>query len=174
MEQTTSNALRVLTALGCPEIPVHRGAVKPFCRSAVHAPEYHGETGLDGSDRLPEAQALAIERPNAVLAMRDAIMSDPEKGTFLVATGALTNVALLFATFPETVSRVKGLSIMGGGIGQGFTEVTGLREGGGNWTEWAEFNIYVREQPFAQPMLEERLTIVTSATPKLHSQFSRM
>lgn len=90
----------------------------------------------------------AVSKPNAVLAMRQALMGQAEGTAWVVATGALTNVALLFATFPELVEHVRGLSIMGGAIGGGFTEapmgrVEGEGERFGNWTRWAEFNIYV-------------------------------
>ena len=72
-----------------------------------------------------------------------------ERGTaWIVATGALTNVALAFATFPELAGHLRGLSIMGGAVGGGFADV--MRESNkdgsercGNVTKWAEFNIYV-------------------------------
>lgn len=77
--------------------------------------------------------------------MREALLSQPSRKTWLVATGTLTNVALLFATFPELAEHVKGLSIMGGAIGGGFTSVstTADNKGFGNTTFYAEFNIYV-------------------------------
>ena len=110
---------------------------------------YLGESGLDGTTLLPEPTSNAINRPNAVLAMRHALVEQPKGTAWLVATGTLTNVALLFATFPELVEHVKGLSIMGGAVGGGFTSapmghVKGEGERFGNWTRWAEFNIYVR------------------------------
>ena len=76
-------------------------------------------------------------------------MDQPAGTAWVVATGALTNVALLFATFPELVGHIKGLSIMGGAIGTSFTDapmgyVKGDGERFGNHTRWAEFNIYVR------------------------------
>lgn len=43
LRRTTANALSVLTAIGRSDIPVYPGAVKPFCRDAVHAPDIHGE-----------------------------------------------------------------------------------------------------------------------------------
>ena len=80
--------------------------------------------------------------------MRHAIVNQPAETAWIVATGALTNVALLFATFPELVQHIKGLSIMGGAVGGDFTEapmgpVKGEGERPGNHTRWAEFNIYV-------------------------------
>lgn len=89
-----------------------------------------------------------VENGNAILAMRDALLSQPAGKAWLVATGALTNIALLFATFPELVGHIAGLSIMGGAIGDGFNDaplgrVRGEKERVGNFTPWAEFNIYV-------------------------------
>lgn len=89
-----------------------------------------------------------VENGNAIVAMRDALISQPAGQAWLVATGALTNVALLFAIFPEVAEHIAGLSIMGGAIGDGFNDaplgrVRGERERVGNFTPWAEFNIYV-------------------------------
>ena len=80
--------------------------------------------------------------------MYEALSGQPEGNAWLVATGALTNVALLFTTYPALASHVKGLSIMGGAIGNGFSKAPmGHKKGDGerfgNTTKWAEFNIYV-------------------------------
>lgn len=77
--------------------------------------------------------------------MRDALLAQPPRTAWLVATGALTNVALVLGAFPELASHVRGLSVMGGAVGGGFTGATMARDGRvGNVTRWAEFNIYVR------------------------------
>ena len=95
-----------------------------------------------------------MTEPKAIHAMYDALMRYPGSA-WLVATGALTNVALLFATYPELVTHIQGLSIMGGAIGSGFTDAPmghvrgeGLRFG--NHTSYAEFNIYVSTQRLVQ------------------------
>ena len=81
--------------------------------------------------------------------MRDALTAQPPNTAWLVATGTLTNVALLFAVFPELAAHIKGLSIMGGAVGGKFTDAPmGSVEGEvgerfGNRTRFAEFNIYV-------------------------------
>ncbi len=122
---------------------------------------YAGETGLDGTTLLPPPPPLPsasfganVEPPaetNAIRAMRSALLAQDPGTPWLVATGALTNVALLFATFPEVVGHIAGLSVMGGAVGGGFTDA-GLghvrgEQGGrvGNVTRWAEFNVYVCE-----------------------------
>ena len=83
--------------------------------------------------------------------MRDALLAQELGTAWVVATGTLTNVALLFAVFPELVAHIGGLSIMGGAIGGGFTDAPMGKVDGdgvwrgrvGNWSEWAEFNVYV-------------------------------
>lgn len=75
-------------------------------------------------------------------------MDQTYQTAWIVATGALTNVAMLIAAFPEIVGHIAGLSIMGGAIGGGFSNapmghVKGEGERFGNYTPWAEFNIYV-------------------------------
>lgn len=80
--------------------------------------------------------------------MRNALLSQPKDTAWVVATGTLTNVGLLFATFPEVAEHIKGLSIMGGSVGGGFSGVPISKKSGqearvGNTTPWAEFNVYV-------------------------------
>ena len=87
--------------------------------------------------------------------MHAALLAQREGRAWLVATGALTNVALLFTTYPELASHIKGLSIMGGAIGDSYSEapmghVKGEGERFGNTTRWAEFNIYVRTCSYNQ------------------------
>lgn len=107
-----------------------------------------GESGIEGTHLLPKPSRAPILDKNPILAMRDALLAQPRGTPWVVATGTLTNVALLFATFPEVVDHIQGLSIMGGAIGEGFTDAPMSRLPGeksriGNITPWAEFNIYV-------------------------------
>jgi uridine nucleosidase len=106
-----------------------------------------GSTGIDGTDLLPGPEKCHVSDIPAVEAMRSSIESRVQGTVWIVATGALTNVALLFATYPHLVQIIAGLSIMGGAIGNGFTKapmgaVTGEGERIGNITPFAEFNIY--------------------------------
>lgn len=108
-----------------------------------------GSTGLDGSELLPEAAMPSPRGVSAIVAMHAELMLQPKGKAWLVATGPLTNIALLFAIFPELVYHIKGLSIMGGAIGGGFSNacmgyVKGEGERIGNYSAWAEFNIHVR------------------------------
>ncbi|KAI9785288.1 MAG: Uridine nucleosidase 1 [Candelina submexicana] len=170
LAQTTANAGSVLTAIGRADVPVYPGASKPFCRDAVYAPGIHGASGLDGTTLLPPPTNPPRADINAIVAARTALLSQPNSTAWLIATGTLTNVALLFATFPEVAQHIKGLSIMGGAIGGGFTDapmgkVKGEGERIGNWTRWAEFNIYcdpeAAQSIFSNPVLAAKTTLIT-------------
>ncbi|KAL9111422.1 MAG: hypothetical protein Q9227_004099 [Pyrenula ochraceoflavens] len=174
VDHCTQNALSLLEAIGRPEVPVYRGAKKPFCRSARHAPTIHGKSGLDGTQLLPEPKRRPLDHCNTILDMRDAIMQCPENTAWIVATGALTNVALLISTFPEVVPHLLGLSIMGGAIGNKFTSVTPgpafrdesgqTRERIGNETPYAEFNIWCDPEAahslFSNTVLSSKITLI--------------
>jgi len=185
LPHTTHNALSLLTALGTPHISVFPGASESLHRPAVHAPAIHGESGLDGTSLLPVPASKYVDEP-AVAAMAKALLSTPAGTAWLVATGALTNIALLFQSHPEVASHIKGLSIMGGAIGSGFTSAPMGRVSGeeaariGNWSAWAEFNILVdpeaASQLFSNPTLAAKTTLIpldvthlVLATPEVQS-----
>lgn len=115
--------MSVLKAIGREDVLVFPGAAKPFCREAVHADSIHGETGLDGTTLLPPVPDLPSLGSNfAVEAMYKALASTQPGTAWLVTTGALTNAALLFNIYPELADHIAGLSIMGGVVGNFFTD----------------------------------------------------
>ena len=131
LEHTTSNALSLLDAFKiASNVDVYPGAQKPLDRPLHNAPDIHGESGLDGTDLLPKPPTKQA-RPagSAVKAMAEAIKKYPREIS-IVATGTLTNVALLIQQYPDLLPQIKFLSIMGGGIEE-F-----------NWDNYAEFNIW--------------------------------
>jgi len=121
LEKTTANAIRVLELAGRAEIPVAAGAGRPLVREPRVAAEVHGETGLDGPDLPPPEAEPSPQHAVDFLAERI-------EGATLVATGPLTNVALLLARHPEAVPE--RIVLMGGAIAEG------------NITPAAEFNIW--------------------------------
>ncbi|KAF1816404.1 nucleoside hydrolase [Eremomyces bilateralis CBS 781.70] len=235
---TTENTIAVLEAIGKQDIPVCVGAAKPFCRDAVHAGTIHGESGLEGSELLPKPVTKPWTTTETIQTMYKRLKATPKGTAYVVATGTLTNVALLFSVYPDIVDHIKGLSIMGGAIGGLFTNapmgrikedrvlftrdvhevfdgrlpdeegmsledvVLDFRQKGllhdgdsvsderirllleqarrrfGNWTEYAEFNIYCDPESaasiFTNPKLAAKTDLITLdlshqvlATPKI-------
>ena len=127
---------------------VYPGAEKPLQRAAVHASDIHGESGIDGTDLLREPPTVKKKLPRALDAMADALMKQPAGSSYLVATGALTNVATLIEEHPQVAEHLRGLSIMGGAFGVAPPEANKGDDNAkeariGNITPWAEFNIFV-------------------------------
>ena len=101
-------------------------------RPHISATNIHGESGLDGTTLLPELTTEdKVSGKKAVLAMAEGILAQEKGELMLVATGSMTNMALLVSLFPEVVEWVKGVVIMGGAVKVG------------NVTPVAEFNIWV-------------------------------
>jgi inosine-uridine nucleoside N-ribohydrolase len=125
LEKTTRNALKVLELAGRADIPVAAGADVPLRRRLQTAAHVHGESGLDGPE-LPEPES----RPVAAHAV-DVLAQMIEPGVVLVATGPLTNVALLLERHPDVAGRIDAMVWMGGAVSQG------------NVTPAAEFNAFV-------------------------------
>lgn len=144
-------------------IPVVVGRHEPLAKPAIVAESIHGESGLDGwnfskltptkrpvdakasefiyqtimnhmqsSGLLPESwdkSCLSVEQP---FTTPESVFGHPD-GVTIIATGPLTNVALLLLLYPEVKHLIKTITIMGGAIGAG------------NVSASAEFNIFVDE-----------------------------
>ncbi|OQO03337.1 hypothetical protein B0A48_11593 [Cryoendolithus antarcticus] len=169
LSHTTGNTLSILSAIGRADVPVYAGATKPVCREAAAAPDIHGETGLDGTTCLPAPSSSVKTDVTAIEATYRALIAQPADTAWLICTGALTNAALLFSVYPSLVTHLKGFSVMGGAIGGGFTDaplgtVKGQGERFGNWTPWAEFNIYIDPESaqalFRNSVLAAKTTLV--------------
>ena len=129
LEKTTANAIRVLELAGRGDVPVAVGSPRPLVHEPFVAAYVHGETGLDGPD-LPPPQAEPSDQ-HAV-----DFLAERLEGATLVATGPLTNVALLLARYPE--ARPERIVLMGGAIAEG------------NVTPAAEFNIWADPEAAAR------------------------
>lgn len=128
-DKTLNNALRMLTLLKRPDIPVAAGAQVPLVKPLETAPEVHGETGLDGAD-LPEPGFLPQSLP-AIELMARVLQESTEKVT-LVVTGPMTNAALFLRTCPDLArEKIDQIVFMGGAMGLG------------NWQPSVEFNTFV-------------------------------
>lgn len=100
--------------------------------------------------------------------MAKALLATPPHSAWLVATGALTNIAQLFIKYPAVAAHIKGLSIMGGAIGDKFSDApmgkVDDRLRIGNWSAWAEFNILVdpeaAQQLFQNEVLNKKTVLI--------------
>lgn len=151
-EKTLRNALRILTLLQRSDIPVAGGAVKPLMRELIIADNVHGESGLDGPE-LPEPN-FAPQQCNAVELIAKTLRESAEPVT-IVATGPLTNIALLLTSHAELQPKIARIVIMGGAAALG------------NWTPAAEFNIYVDPEA-AEIVFQSGLPIVMAGLDVTH------
>jgi inosine-uridine nucleoside N-ribohydrolase len=153
LEKTTRNALRILSLVGCTDVPVGAGASEPLERSLHTAEDIHGKSGLDGPEEIPEASFEHDER-GAVALISDTLRASSEPVT-LVPVGPLTNIALFLREHPDLKDRVARISLMGGSMGLG------------NTTPAAEFNIYVDPEA-AREVFESGLPITMSGLDVTH------
>jgi purine nucleosidase len=129
LEKVTRNALVTATIAGITNVPIAAGATQPLIRPQLLAPQYHGDSGLEGA-HLAEP-TVALDHRHAVDLIIELVMaSDPGEIT-LVPVGPLTNIALAMRREPEIVSRVAEVILMGGAYSTG------------NVTPTAEFNVIV-------------------------------
>lgn len=128
LAKVTLNYRKIATLLGLTNIPIAAGREKPLLTDLVIAPNYHGESGLDGP-KLPDPE-VELSELSAVELMAK-VLEESDEPVTIVATGPQTNVASLLLAHPELKSKIKAISIMGGGLEHG------------NWSMTSEFNIIV-------------------------------
>lgn len=88
---------------------------------------------------LPQPIEPAVVDVDVLEAMHKTLMATPPGTAWLVSTGTLTNIGMLFQKYEDLADHLKGLSIMGGAVGGGFTnapmgKVKLEGERFGNWT----------------------------------------
>ncbi len=128
VEHTTRNAGSILALIGRSDIPVHAGADHPLRGPVLHRAEaYHGLSGLGGAV-VPDP-AVPVASNDAAAAIVTLVKANP--GCWLVPTGPLTNLALVFRLAPDLATLLAGISWMGGSTTHG------------NVTPQAEFNAWV-------------------------------
>jgi purine nucleosidase/pyrimidine-specific ribonucleoside hydrolase len=120
LDKVTLNAQRVCSAAGI-SVPIARGCARPLVRPLHVAEDIHGESGLDG----PAFGEISV----GVVAEHAIDVMHANMPATLVATGALTNVALYLTRYGT--GAVREIVLMGGSTGRG------------NTTPYAEFNIHV-------------------------------
>lgn len=136
----------------------------------MHAPtDIHGESGLDGTTLLPKPSVPANTSIPAIDAAAASLKAEAPGTAWLVATGSFTNASALFFKYPELAGHIKGLSLMGGAVGGGFTPaVMGTVNGVpriGNWTQYAEFNVLADPEAAASIFNNKELARKTTLIP---------
>ncbi|KAK4165676.1 hypothetical protein QBC43DRAFT_259269 [Cladorrhinum sp. PSN259] len=170
LDKTTRNALSILTAFSqSDKVKIYPGASHALFRPPLPQPtDIHGESGLDGTSLLPAPLSAADTSIPAIDAAYNALSSTAPGTAYLIATGAFTNAAAILIKYPELASHLRGVSLMGGAVGGGFTnavlgKVDGL-ERAGNWTQWAEFNILADPEAaqsiFGNVKLKGKITLI--------------
>ena len=123
---TTRNALRLLDHLGVTDVPVYRGAARPYRGAYRYAYGFHGAAGL--GVRLPAPMSRPHLTPAAAAIISAA--DRPRGSLTLIALGPLTNVARAYDIAPRLPEWLGQLVVMGGAV-----------DVPGNMTPHAEFNI---------------------------------
>ena len=132
VDQVVRNTLDVLEVAGASYVPVARGMDVPLLETVISAAQIHGKNGLGGVELARSASEPLNEHAVEFLSRELTEVSDP---ITIIALGPLTNIATLIRAYPEVMSRIDEIVVMGGAIGPG------------NVTPTSEFNI--RQDPEA-------------------------
>jgi len=111
LARTTANAIRVLDLVGADAVPIAAGCVSPLTRELVLGTA-DGPSGLEGTPYLPPPSRTVDPRHGVdYLANELRAASEP---LVVVATGPLTNIAMLLLKYPELTRKIERIVSMGG------------------------------------------------------------
>lgn len=123
VDKTFANAIKLMDIAGASETPVYCGQSKPMLKTPKHDAGIHGESGIDGSPTLNNFRTREIpmewKTTKGVLAMANGIQTCTSEQVTIIATGALTNVALMLQLYPELEAKIARIIFMGGAMGIG-------------------------------------------------------
>ncbi|MEA5050266.1 MAG: nucleoside hydrolase [Oscillospiraceae bacterium] len=129
MRQAAVNTLTTIEASGTYAPPVYLGCNDPLINPYAGSTDTHGTDGMGDLGFAPKR--LKPAAGNAVLRMIEALDAHADGEIEIIALGPLTNLALAIRLAPESMKKVRRISIMG---------TSGL--GPGNVSAVAEFNIW--------------------------------
>ena len=135
IDQAVQNALVAIDVADTYQPRVYKGMGKPLFRDLFTADNVHGADGL--GNMFLKTPDIPVESEHAIDALIRLIEENPYE-IELVTLGPLTNIAMAALKAPETMNKLKSITLMAG---------TGL--GAGNTTETAEFNVYVDAEALA-------------------------
>ncbi|OYQ34524.1 hypothetical protein CHU95_10915 [Niveispirillum lacus] len=166
LDRTTANALAFLDHIGAGEIPVHAGARAPVGRDEPPAGDgAFAETGLGELVLAPSLRTAASS--DAIGWMAQTLRGSPPRTITFVATGPLTNLALLRHQAPDAYARIARIVAMGGS----FAPLPPNFVRRGNVTPFAEFNFWM-DAAAAQSVLNGGVPVLLAPADVTHQLIS--
>ena len=104
------NALKILSMIGKPDVPVYVGEETPLVRDYVDAMDTHGMDGL-GESGWPDAEGLTPNK-DAVSFLIETLKATTD--VTILALGPMTNLAKVISRAPECLTNLTALVSMGG------------------------------------------------------------
>lgn len=132
---TQRNARLVCELCGHGEVRVHAGAERPLRGAPVSAEYRHGPSGLEGIGGIEGLEAgepaTPLREGHAAEFIAESLRAAGDGAITLVATGPLTNLAMVARDAPDSLAKARRIVVMGG-----------ASRAGGNVTPAAEFNLH--------------------------------
>jgi len=121
VEHTTKNACKLVYTCGIEGVDIVKGAEAAICHQPGErvSEMIHGYDGLGtkNNQKFPNTNVEPLKK-NAYVHMCEKILASPEQ-VKVIATGNLTNIAILLKAFPEVKANISAIVFMGGAINFG-------------------------------------------------------
>ncbi|WP_181063630.1 nucleoside hydrolase [Nocardia nova] len=129
LDNTTANTLAVAEFCGL-DTPIYRGAAKPLAQEPQTIERLLGAGAMGTLGRCFPAARRTAEPVDAIQALTATLRSAAPRSITILATGPLTNIAVVLLLHPDLVDAIDSVVWMGGSTTSG------------NHTAAAEFNAY--------------------------------
>lgn len=115
LDHTTHNTMRLLDWFGS-DLRVYRGIDRALLGALVDASEYHGASGMEAPEIGPSSRKA--EKQDAITWMIETLRQTDKKIT-IVASGPLTNIAMVLRLAPDVIDKIEQIVFMGGSTDYG-------------------------------------------------------
>lgn len=123
---TFENAIKICARANRTDIGVYKGCDRPLKKELVTAEHIHGESGLSCKIDISEIQKNTLHAVDFLIKT----LREVDHKITIVATAALTNIAVAITKAPDIKDKIERIVLMGGSAT------------GGNITPYAEFNFF--------------------------------